>query len=105
MIGDKGARVRLSMDKDWCFHLGDISCSLGKKHAGVYNYTKAGGIGGPAKVNFINSDRELVNLPHDWAVRQDFSQDANANQGYKPRGIGRYRKLFRLDESDSGMKG
>ena len=37
-------------------------------------------------------------------MEQEFSKDESANQGYKPRGIGWYRKLFQLDEADKGKQ-
>jgi beta-galactosidase len=104
MAENKGARVRLSMDKGWRFHLGDLSCSDESKHAGAVNLTKAGGIGGPAGADYNDENWQLVDIPHDWAVEQEFSQDEIVNQGYKPRGIGWYRKIFMLDESDKGKQ-
>lgn len=100
----KKVRERLSMDKDWRFHLGEISGSVEKGHAGIYDFTKAGGTGGPARTDWNDNQWALVNLPHDWVVGQDFSRNESASQGYKPRGIGWYRKLFQLNEADKGKQ-
>ena len=100
----KNTRIRLSLDPDWRFYLGDAVRSQGKNHGNVYDFTKAGGVGGPAKTDYNDNNWEVVNLPHDWAVYQDFSREAMTNQGYKARGIGWYRKLFKLEETDKGKQ-
>src|SRR5262249_2316115 len=41
-------------------------------------------------------------LPHDWAVERPFDEHANLSQGFRPRGIGWYRRQFNLDSQDQG---
>lgn len=45
-----------------------------------------------------------VDLPHDWSIEGDFSEDhpSGGGGGYLPAGIGWYRKAFTLPEADAG---
>ncbi|MCL6589513.1 MAG: DUF4982 domain-containing protein [Firmicutes bacterium] len=100
-------RQRLSMDLDWRFHLGDVKTTYEKNHGIYYGFTKAGNAGliyGPARADFNDNGWETVDLPHDWALRQEFDPAAAPSQGYKPRGIGWYRKRFRLEERDQAKQ-
>lgn len=98
-------RERLSMDKDWSFHLGEVPYQLGKSHHEVYTFAKAGGIQGPAGMEWNDNEWETVQLPHDWSYKQDFDRvNGVPSSGYKPRGIGWYRKKFKLDEADNGKQ-
>ena len=46
-----------------------------------------------------------VNLPHDWRVEQEYSDDKRlCMQGFLPGGIGYYRKVFKIPKSDEGKK-
>ncbi|HEX3043270.1 MAG TPA: beta-galactosidase GalA [Bacillota bacterium] len=95
-------RQRLSMDLDWRFHLGDIKTTYNKNYGMYHGFPKANNTGlvyGPGQAGFNDNDWEKVDLPHDWALRQKFDPAA-ASQGYKPGGIGWYRKCFRLEEAD-----
>ena len=49
-----------------------------------------------------DSDWRSLDLPHDWAVEGPFDPDANLSQGYRNRGVGWYRRHFKLDPSDRG---
>lgn len=40
-----------------------------------------------------------LNLPHDFVVEGNFSEDASKSQGYLPFGVGFYRKHMALDAS------
>ncbi len=98
-------RERLSMDKDWLFHLGDIAIPAQNSHKAVYGNAKAGGLTGAASVEWNDNEWETVNLPHDWSYRQSFDRDNGVPDfGYKPRGIGWYRKKFKLPPSDNGKQ-
>ena len=44
-----------------------------------------------------------LDLPHDWAVEGPFDEKENIAQGYRPRGIGWYRRQFQLDPADRGQ--
>jgi beta-galactosidase len=63
---------------------------------------KAGNALGPAAMSYDDSDWGEVRLPHDWAAAQPFVETANVSQGYRPRGIGWYRRALRLDPTDRG---
>lgn len=98
-------RERLSMDKDWLFHHGDISIPAENSHKAVYGNAKAGGIMGAASIEWNDNEWETVGLPHDWSYRQPFDREGGVPDfGYKPRGIGWYRKKFKLQPSDNGKQ-
>jgi beta-galactosidase len=67
--------------KDWLFHLGDVE-------------------GGHDPV-FDDSDWRVLNLPHDWSIEGEFSENhpAGVGGGALPGGIGWYRKIFTIPES------
>lgn len=71
-------RQVLNFDADWQFALGDHPEAKNPK--------------------FDASDWRTLNVPHDWAFEADYAEDAAqaANGGYKPGGIGWYRKSFNL---------
>ncbi|SHJ58528.1 beta-galactosidase [Tangfeifania diversioriginum] len=52
--------------------------------------------------DFDDSDWRVLNLPHDWSVEGEFSEEhpASPGGGALPGGIGWYRKTFQLPESD-----
>ncbi len=89
-----------NFDKQWKFHLGDFEDTGVHTHTECYMAAKAGGAIGAASVDTSADDWETVDLPHDWAVYGEFDPKYGPAQGYKPRGKGWYKKLFRLDESD-----
>ena len=91
-------RVSLSMDKDWSFHPGDVKEPLQMTHSYIYNTSKAGACPGVPQEDFDAREWETVNLPHDWAVRQPFSEASAANWGYKSGGKAWYRKVFAIPE-------
>ena len=96
------ARERLSLDRGWLFHEGDIPFPPISGHEQSYNNAKAGSSWGAAAPAFDDSSWRQVHLPHDWAVEQTFDQRANISQGYHARGMGWYRRYFRLDPADHG---
>lgn len=103
-------REQLSLDENWRFHLGDIPLNSFPGGQGIVLYgpnftdsgAKAGHTWGAAARGFNDQNWRLVNLPHDWAVEQPFDPKAEKQQGYRPRGIGWYRRTFKLDPSDRG---
>lgn len=95
-------RERLSLDRGWLFHEGDIPFPVITGHQPSYDNAKAGSSSGAASPGYDDSSWRQVNLPHDWAVWQPFDKDANIAQGYRQRGMGWYRKYFRLDPTDRG---
>lgn len=103
-------REQLSLDANWRFHLGDIPLNSfpGGQGVALYgpNFThsgaKAGSVWGAAARGYDDQSWRLVNLPHDWAVEQPFDPKAEKQEGYRPRGIGWYRRIFKLDPADRG---
>lgn len=91
---------KLSMDRDWCFRLGDVELPKEQGHTFTYMAAKAGGAIGGASASIDTDGWEMVDLPHDWAVYGEFDPKYGPAKGYKPRGVGWYVKRFRLDEAD-----
>lgn len=86
-------RERLSMDKDWQFHLGDAVLLNDNSHDAVYGNAKAGGSRGAASIEWNDNEWETVQLPHDWSYKQPFDRENGvADFGYNTRGMGWYRK-------------
>lgn len=57
------------------------------------------------QMDFDDSGWEAVRLPHDWAISGPFNPSENGYAGKLPwRGVGWYRKTFRLDEADKGRR-
>ena len=91
-----------SLNKDWRFYLGDIPFPEIKGHDNTYNNAKAGHAWGAAAPDFDDSTWRILNLPHDWAIENEFNPAANVTQGYRERGYGWYRKSFKLSPEDKG---
>jgi len=100
--GSTPVRERLSLDRGWLFHEGDIPFPEITGHQPSYDNAKAGSSSGAASPEYDDSAWNRVNLLHDWAVAQPFDAHANISQGYRQRGIGWYRRYFRLDPSNRG---
>lgn len=92
--------AKFSLDRDWKFFNGDIPLPETNSHTVSYMASKAGGAIGAASPDFNMDAWEDVNLPHDWAVYNEFEEKWGPANGYKKRGKGWYKKQFRLDESD-----
>jgi len=100
------------IDKDWRFsfgHLYDTKKDFG--HAeGYFSYlTKTGFADGPAAKDFDDRAWRKLDLPHDWAVEQPFSESASFSHGFKAAGknypeksIGWYRKKITIPNEDLG---
>ncbi len=87
------------LDKDWKFHKGDIALSDIHTHTECYMAAKAGGATGPGAPDYDRSDWITVDLPHDFAVENEFDEKYGPAAGYKARGKGWCSKSFRLDDS------
>jgi beta-galactosidase len=96
------APERLSLDNGWRFHLGDIPFPEVKGHRESYANAKAGKTWGAAAPEFDDTMWRELDLPHDWAVEGPFNSEANIAQGYRPRGMGWYRRHFKLPATDRG---
>ncbi|MFN3434776.1 MAG: beta-galactosidase GalA, partial [Sphingomonas sp.] len=99
-VGDPS---RIGFDRGWLFHEGDIRVPPATTHEETYLRAKAGNARGAAAIDYDDSDWQAVTLPHDWASFQPFVESANPSQGYRPRGIGWYRRTFRLDPAARGQ--
>ncbi|MBD8677774.1 beta-galactosidase GalA [Sphingomonas sp. CFBP 13720] len=95
---------RLLLSHGWLFHDGDIETPPPLTHEATYLNAKAGNARGAAAMEYDDSDWASVTLPHDWASAQPFVETANVSQGYRPRGIGWYRRTLRLDPADRGKR-
>ena len=62
--------------------------------------------GTPTPIDFDDSSWRDIELPHDWAIEGDFSQDnpSGTGGGALPGGLGWYRKTFNVPASDSGKR-
>lgn len=110
LVAAESPRERLSLDENWRFHLGDIKPESFAGGQGVnlygpditYHGAKAGCVWGAAARGYDDKGWQRVKLPHDWVVEQPFDEKELKQQGYRPRGIGWYRRTFKLDPSDRG---
>ena len=101
-MGDATPRERLSFNKGWLFHQGDIPFPKVTGHTMTYQSAKAGAALGAAAQAFDDTAWREVDLPHDWASESPISKDANIAQGYRERGFGWYRRHFQIDPADRG---
>lgn len=95
---------RTLLERGWLFHPGDIVPPPATTHEATYLLAKAGNAPGAAAMAYDDSDWQSVRVPHDWASFQPFVETANVSQGYRPRGIGWYRRTLRLDPADRGKR-
>src|SRR5262245_3147755 len=102
IAAERPARETLSLDQAWRFHLGDVPFPIITGHEASYFNAKAGKAGGAAAPEYDDSSWRELDLPHDWAVEGPFDEHANLSQGFRPRGIGWYRRQFNLDSQDQG---
>ena len=74
----------VSFNHDWRFHLGDVA-----------NVQAAG---------FDDSQWRQLNLPHDWSIEGEFSENAPSGTGggALPGGLGWYRKTFTIPATAKG---
>lgn len=102
-FGNAAAQTEtFSFDAGWRFYEGDIPMPVIKGHEISYSNAKAGKSWGAADPQFDDTRWDILNVPHDWAVANPFDSAENLSQGYRKRGIGWYRKNFKIDEKDRG---
>ncbi|MEI8059526.1 MAG: sugar-binding domain-containing protein, partial [Ferruginibacter sp.] len=108
-------REKISMDKNWKFHFGDASDTKNDFNYNInYNLAKAGSGRGCITPSYNDTPWRSLDLPHDWAVEQDFvniKDEGLQDHGFKAVGglfpktsIGWYRKTFTIAPADSGNK-
>ncbi|MET0462752.1 MAG: beta-galactosidase GalA [Chitinophagaceae bacterium] len=108
------SRQKWLMDPDWKFSFGhpydyikDFSTNTS-----YFSYLAKAGYGdGAAKANFDDRAWRKINLPHDWAVEQNFDEKASFSHGFKAIGrpfpertIGWYRKSFFIPKEDTSKR-
>lgn len=54
------------------------------------------------EISYNDSEWELVDLPHDFSILEDFSTSNEAESGFLPAGTGWYRKSFVMPEKLEG---
>lgn len=96
--------TKLSLDRGWKFHKGDIPIPEVHTHTTCYMAAKAGGALGAASPDYDYSTWSDIDVPHDWAVENPFEEKWGPANGYKARGKGWYSKRFRLDEEYEGKQ-
>ena len=76
LVQAESVRERINFDFSWRHHLGDAPDAEKKE----YN----------------DSAWEVINAPHDMLIVQPYDKNASEKQAFIPRGVGWYRKHFRL---------
>ena len=81
-----GQRVETRLNEGWKF-------SLGKQV-------------GAESSQFSDVDWRVLDVPHDWAFEADYAPDAGQSDkgGYKPGGLGWYRKVFEFSPDWEGKR-
>lgn len=83
-----GPKTRIVQDftENWKFYLGDTLAA--------------------SSPDFNENGWRTVNLPHDWSIEGEFSENnpATPKGGALPGGIGWYRKSFVIDSADQGKR-
>lgn len=108
------AREHINIDKDWRFAFGhpfDTSKDF-NTGTGYFSYLAKTTYGdGAAASDFDDRSWRKLDLPHDWAVEQGFSEKASYSHGFKKIGrafpetsIGWYRKKITIPQSDLGRR-
>jgi beta-galactosidase len=77
-------RQTVTFDHAWRFHLGDVA--------------------GAQEPAFADSGWRTLDLPHDWSIEGEFSEQnpAGVGGGALPGGVGWYRKAFTIPAADTG---
>ena len=80
-LSAQNSRIEKDFCNNWKFHLGDVDNAKDP--------------------SFDDSGWRTLNLPHDWSIEGEFSNDhpATPGGGALPGGIGWYRKKFKIPES------
>jgi beta-galactosidase len=95
-------RHEFLLNKEWRFHLGEVSNGDIKTHSESYTSSKAGQERGVPNPNFDDSDWRVVDVPHDYLTETEFNENNLISHGYKTRCNAWYRKSFVLPEELAG---
>lgn len=82
-------------------------CSLdGSERSNDFNANWRFTMGDPAasQPGYDDSKWEIVSLPHDYSITQEYDPSNEAESAYLPGGTAWYRKTFSLDESVKGKR-
>ncbi|MFP9117155.1 beta-galactosidase GalA [Flavobacterium sp. RNTU_13] len=106
------SRETINIDAGWRFafgHPNDAAKDFGHAEAYFSYLAKTGSADGPAGAGFDDRAWRQLNLPHDWAVEQPFSEKASyshgfhaAGKGFPDKSIGWYRKQINISKEDLG---
>ena len=103
-------REKISFDKKWMFHKGDVETLLPTSNAIVVREAKTERVHrGPASRNYNTSCTsaehwEEVDLPHDYVIHETPSQEGNAGLGFFPYHNAWYVKKFQLSKEDKNKR-
>jgi beta-galactosidase len=95
-------RSVIKMDGGWKFSRVNDSLPADTEYS--YDRTKSGSRRLEALRDYDDSSWQPVDLPHDWAVGSEFGEQYLISHGYRERGAGLYRKVFKLDASFVGRQ-
>lgn len=96
-------RKVFNLDKEWLFHIDNIKSTNNLSHSEAYCYSKSGKVGGPGGKGAIDiSNWDIIDVPHDYLLDEDFSQENLISQGYRARRNAWYRKTFKVDSEYQG---
>ncbi len=102
-IAGPSPRQLYRIDKGWKFHRGHLEQPKPRGHHWVYKSVKAGASRGPAAFQFDDGNWRTVDLPHDYVVEGQFTNnDTLVSHGFKDRPEGWYRRSFRLPNETRG---
>lgn len=74
-----GMSRSIEFNNDWKFYLGEAPGAEAK----VYN----------------DAEWTTLNVPHDYSIDQEYTNSGEAESGYRPGGVGWYRKAFTVDST------
>ena len=110
----ESVREVLNMDFGWRFSLGhaaDMEKDFDYWGGDPAGDAKTGETAGPPHQGFDDSDWEIVDIPHDWAIGVGYDEEAEALHAYMKIGrkypencIGWYSKNFEVPDEDLGKR-
>ncbi|MGV9191676.1 sugar-binding domain-containing protein [Arcanobacterium canis] len=87
----------------------DVYTAALDAHTRVHNFNdgwkfKLGANDGAQSKSFSDANWRSLDLPHDYSIEQDFTQNGEAESGYLPGGVGWYRKNLPLSDDFAGKR-